>query len=206
MSTVVTACACQTIGAPKELRQCVEHHAYWHSDRQLASVSSVIKSVFPTDYSAVDPDVLETARIRGSAVDAYFSEYLKTGQVTVEPGERTDVLDRLERLIVWWEQSGMVAKQVQQSVFSLTDGIAGTFDIGTEDKLIDLKNVSQLQPGYMLQLGAYIDYDAQQFPQRDPTILHVTKDKVRLVPYDRKKCRQSWQSAVSWWRTMKELK
>ena len=204
----VAICQCCTIGAPKEIRFCDAdgHHKYWFGDRELTSVSKVIRTVYPTDYSAVDPVVLETARVRGVAVDEYFSAYLTTGEVTVMPGEREDVLDRLDRLIDWWEKSGMVAREVQATVFHEGDGVAGTFDIGTEELIVDLKNVSALNQSYILQLGAYLTMDKQQFPLRSPAILHVTKDKVKLVPYEAKKCKQAWQSAVGWYRTMETLK
>src|SRR5262245_18955913 len=79
-------CTCQTIGAPKELRRCEEHHRYWLGDRQLDSVSKVIHTLLPTDFSAVPPLVLECARLRGIIVDTYFSEWL-TDPINVVPVE-----------------------------------------------------------------------------------------------------------------------
>lgn len=201
----VANCLCQSIGAPKQIRFCAEHHDYWLGDRQLTSVSKVIKTLLPTDFSAVPPDVLETARLRGQAVDFYFSEYLRWGNVTVHPGERSDVVDRLSRLIDWWERQRLEACAVQHTLFSEEDGIAGTCDVMTDDLIIDLKNVSQLQPSYALQLGAYISMDSQKFPLRETAILHVTKDTVKLIHYDSKTVKRQWRNCVSWFNTVKEL-
>jgi len=205
VSTAVAACACDSIGAPKEIRRCDEHHRYWLGDKRLDSVSHVIKTLIASDYSGVDPAVLETARVRGAAIDAYFCEYLQSGTVTVNAGERADVLERLERLISWWDESGLKATAVQQTVYSEADGIAGTFDLATEDMIIDLKCVSKLMPNYGLQLGAYLCMDKQTFPLRDAAILHVTKEKVRLVKYNAKKCRDQWKVAIAWYSMLKQL-
>jgi hypothetical protein len=99
----------------------------------------------------------------------------------------------------------MKATHIQCVVYSDADGIAGTFDLGTDDKVIDLKCVSQLQPNYPLQVGGYLCMDTQSFPIRDGAILHVGKDKVKLVAYDTKKIKRQWKAAIEWYRTMKEL-
>jgi hypothetical protein len=193
-------CTCQTIGAPNEIRFCSDDHAYWLSDKRLTSVSAVIKAIFPTDYSMVDPAVLENARIRGERVDKHFTTYVTTGNVTIEPGERSDVVDRLSRLIDFWDKNGYNVTSAQKIVHD--DTIAGTLDLEISDEYImDLKCVSALQPAYKLQVGAYLSlggYDRA-------AIIHVMKGKVKLVPYDAEECRGIWKRGVEWYKTMKAL-
>lgn len=220
MSTAVAPASC-TCGLEirEEIWRC-PHHVYRKGKRTYVSVSKVIKTVFPTDYSAVDPIVLECARLRGEFVDTYFSEYLNDPNSVVLPDDvpaivvtmfprdpqkhAEDCRERILRLLDWWHASGLKATHVQHTVFSDEDGVAGTFDLGTTEHIIDLKNVSQLQANYVLQLGAYINYDPET--GRRPAILHVTKEKIRLVPYQAKECHSSWNACVNWFNAMQTLK
>ena len=203
---MMNACICSSIGAPQEIRFCREHHAYRFGDQELTSVSKVIRKVLPTDYSMVGPAVLENARIRGERVDLHFMTYLSTGNVTIPPGERSDVVERLGRLIDWWDKSGLTAIGTQMIVFSKLDGIAGMLDITVDTRegkttVVDLKCVSALQPSYKLQLGAYLNYGGAD----ECAIIHVTKDKVRWVDYDAVKCRTSWNKCKDWYMEMNAL-
>jgi hypothetical protein len=194
------------------------HYRYRKGKQEFTSVSKVIRTLLPADYSAVDPVVLETARLRGVFVDTYFSEYLTDPANVIAPKDvgamvrdsfprdkdkyADDVVRRIEMLLNWWTVQKFKATDVQRTVFSEQDGVAGTFDIGLEEMILDLKVVSDLQPSYKLQTGAYITYDTEG---RDPGVIHVTKDKVKLVRYDAKQCRDSWKSCVAWYRASREL-
>jgi hypothetical protein len=184
-------------------------------------VSKVIKTLLPADYSKVDPTVLEIARLRGSFVDTYFSEWLTDPLVTMDlptvkemiapmfPREHDkhaeDTIMRIDNLLDWWTDQGWKVRDVQRTVFSEADGIAGTFDMGTEEFIFDLKCVSSLQPNYSLQLGAYSTMDPQAFPLRDVAIIHVMKDKVKLVKYKTKQCREQWKACLGWYKTLGEF-
>ena len=216
-------CVCR-LDVRQQIWRC-PHFRYWKVQRRFTSVSNIIHTVLPTDYSAVDAAVLENARVRGQFIDIYFSEWLTSPDVMLSPLEFRELITpdftrdtyknavehaedtrvRLERLLAWWGSSQLKATHVQHIVHSDADGVAGTFDFGTEEKIIDLKCVSQLQPSYALQLGAYLAMDEQKFPLRDPAVLHVTKDKIKLIPYDGKKCKRQWQSAAAWYFTLQEL-
>jgi hypothetical protein len=222
MSAVqAAACACGSIGAPETIRRCDEHWTYWLGDRRMESVSRVIKTLCPADYSKVDPIVLEVARLRGQFVDTYFSEWLQDPHGVEHPGRvhriiadqfprdheenAADTVCRIMALMDWWKASGLKATAVQKTVFSESEGIAGTFDLATEDTIIDLKCVSKLQPNYSLQLGAYLQMESDDWLNKGAAILHVTKEKVRLVKYDPMRCLAQWRSAVNWYSTLKEL-
>lgn len=206
MSAVLDTCLCDSIGAPLAIRFCPDHHRYHFGDKRLVSVSEVIRTLYPTDYSMVDPAILENARTRGVLVDRYFCEYLKTGKVEVPWDERDDVKERLKILIPWWDRSGMEICDVQQIVFSKQDGVAGTLDIAVITKegkagVLDLKAVSSLQKSYQLQLGAYLSYSGAD----EAGIVHVTKDKCRLVNYDSDTCKRQWKAIITAFNVIQEL-
>ena len=197
-------CTCGSIGAPPKIRQCPEHFHYWLGDQQMASIGSVIKSVLPTDYSMVRPEVLENARLRGVFVDRWFCEYIMSGDIDVPAGALKEYDDYLSRVINWWDKSGLKAKATQQILHNA--GIAGRFDIRIfGDMIVDLKCVSALQPGYKLQLGAYASMADDTAPGVGIGILHVTKTAVKLVPYSVEDCRDSWLAAMHWWKVKESL-
>ncbi len=196
----MTDCTCGSIGRTDGLRLCTVHHAYWLNDRELVSVSKVIRTVFPTDYSAVPPGILENARVRGERVDRYFSNYLNTGHIRIEAGERSDVVERLTLLINWWDKSGLTAQTVQKPVYSERDGVAGTMDVRTAG-VLDVKVVSALQPSYALQLGAYADMDNAD----EAGIIHVTAKECRFIPYDVNQCKAWWRQGCEWWKEMQRI-
>src|SRR5437870_3539816 len=193
MSTAPTPvqelCECQ-LQISDDIRLCKLCHRYSKGKREYVSVSKVIRTVYPTDWSAIDPEVLEHARVRGERVDAYFCEYLKSGNVTLQPGEWSEVKDYLDRLIQWAERERLQPEALQEIVYSDADGVAGTLDIRDSGAILDLKCVSSLQPGYALQLGAYAEYNKDT---HTVGIIHVTKQKVQYVKYDALKCRQQWR-------------
>ena len=168
----------------------------------MASIGSVIKSVLPTDYSMVRPEVLENARLRGVFVDRWFCEYIMSGDIDVPAGSPQEYDDYLSRVIDWWDKSGLKAVATQQLVYK--DGIAGRLDIHASGMIADLKCVTKLQPSYGLQLGAYSDMTAE-VDDHDLAILHVTKTDVTLVPYSIEDCRDNWWAAMNWWKVKSTL-
>jgi len=200
-------CCCDTIGhAADTVRLCPSHHRYFWGDRELLAVSKILYELIPGTYDGVDPDVVENAKIRGIAVDKHFSEALRTGTVTIAPGEREDVKERLGRLIQWWNHNEFELIDVQKTVFSIEDGVAGTMDLKAKRQdqiwILDLKVVYGLTPRYGLQLGGYAAYDDVVDAVG---IIHVDKRSVRLVPYSIEKCRQQWRAAVTWFKTLRSL-
>jgi len=182
------------------------HHRYFKGKKEFTSVGRVIKTLLPSTYDGVDPAVLEHARVRGERVDAYFSEYLRSGTVTLNAGEWQEVLSYLEKLIAWWDKQNLHAVKIQEIVYSESDGIAGTLDIRTTDAIWDTKCVSQLQPSYSLQLGAYAVYIDNRKSLPYVGVIHVTKNGVRLVDYNPAKCAEQWERALGWYKTVTELK
>jgi hypothetical protein len=218
--TEAAICACQATPRADDIVWCCKAcYRYWKGPHRLTSVSKVIHTLLPTDYSAINPVVLEGARLRGVFVDTYFCEWL-TDPLDVIPlrdvgsfiapqfpvdGEKYagDTMHRIEMLLEWWQKSGIKCLSAQKIIHSDDDGIAGTMDLSTDRGIYDLKCVSRLQPAYGLQLGAFASYDDSA--GQGLGIIHCTKDRVRLVPYDAAKCKRQWRSCVSWFNTAKEL-
>lgn len=219
-SAVAELCTCQ-LTVTDDIRLCAACHRYFKGKREFTSVSKVIRTLLPADYSKIDPTVLEIARLRGVFIDNYFCEFLRDPE-SVVPLEQVEdmiapefprdhaknaaeVVERLTRLLAWWYLKGFKLKQVQEIVYSEKDGIAGTFDIATEEMILDLKCTAELNPNYELQLGSYLHMDSQQFPLREGAIIHVTKDKVRLVPFDAKRAKKRWVTCLDWYKCRQEL-
>lgn len=204
MSKNPVTCACWDITSP-DVRFCEEHHKYAIGKKELVSVSKLIASVYSRKtWDGVDPRVIESARERGQAVDAYVSDYLTTGSVSVMAGEREDVIQRLDHVIRWIDKnlpSNMPAV-VHKIVYSATDGVAGTFDFRVDDTIYELKVVSELQPSYKIQLGAYAQYSDGV---RNVAILHVTKKECKRVEFDREQCVGLFLGALVWYEQIREM-
>lgn len=204
MSAVAT-CQCSTIGAPEELRHCAICRHYFYGDRQLIGVGRVTSAIMPVDYSGINPAVLENARLRGQFVDEKFCQWLDTGTVTIDAGVQADWLDRLERLVTWWERSGLTCIQTQKVLMDDTKQYVGICDfVVTRNGLpaiLDLKNTSKVEPTHRLQLGAYCEFDRCDAAG----ILHVTKDNVRLVELAAYQCREDWRTVKAAYEVVQRL-
>jgi len=116
------ACTCSSIGAPPTVRFCSTCHKYWRGDKELVSVTRLVKTVWPfkPDFSQAQPEVLENARDRGVVVDALFSAYVNGKLDTIPPGTRTDAIDLFFKLRQWWDGRH---KQARSQVIIAADAI-----------------------------------------------------------------------------------
>lgn len=198
-------CTCNTIGNPPQFRKCPDHYRFWFGDKRLVGVGSVVNAILPTDWSKIPEAVLENARDRGEWVDRHFCRYLalKPGEsFLTDPARAEDRFDYLNRLITWWERSGMKATVTQEAVFSEHDGVVGILDLRCDKAIFDLKCTSSLAASYKLQLGGYTDYAPYG---KAEGIIHVTKKDVRLVPYKSEECYGKWRTAVEFWKLKQEM-
>lgn len=194
-------CICKSVSST--IAMCPDHHKYWLNGNELASVSKVISQVYPRkSFDGVDPAVIERARERGVRVDRYLAAYVTTGDVTTEPGEWIEVLQRLERCIGWWDKN-MNGTRVdcQPILYSEAHGVAGTADFRIGDFVLDLKNTAQAEASWKLQLGAYGEYGNSA----KVGILHSTKDSCRYLDYANQECRDMWMEAIRWRSTIARI-
>ena len=196
------------------VRLCEPHHKYHIGGKQLASVSSVLRSTLPITpgYAAASPDVVENARLRGVSCDTLFSAYVNGTLDEIPQGTRLDVWDPLskdgllQRLIPWWDRLGI--RNAQAQVTLNDDEIAGTADVVTPDCIFDLKTVHTLQPSYELQLGGYLDLDAVNGDIKKAAIIHVTRrfHEPKLVWLDEHRCHADWFTVREMWRLIRRMK
>jgi hypothetical protein len=187
-------------------------HEYFHqpTGRKLASVSSVISTVYNLkSWDGVDPAVVENARVRGSAVDAYMASYVRNQRLEIL-NELADVTERVVIAHRVWEQEfhGLPAEP-QLIVYSLEDGVAGTMDFFVDRRVVvDLKNTYSKERGWILQLGSYCDYAPTKAERAG--IIHVSPKTYpkggAWIEFDVAECRRYWRMAVSWWKETKTMK
>ena len=195
MSTAVAvACVCGSIGA-SGIRLCPEHHKYYLGDKELASVSRVIRETWPIkkSFEYADPVVLEHARERGVRIDHYAAEYVKTGKVRILAGEWREVVERVQMFAEWWRRRE--TKAATQVIFH-DDEVAGTADfLTTNGDIWDLKCVSAIDPTYFLQLGAYADLcEKQHGTAGNLAFIHLPKEGPRFIAADLQQCRDDWRT------------
>lgn len=185
-------------------------------------MSKVIYALIKKSFDGVDEETLRRAAKRGSLVEQYATELMRTGgiQVTWEgAGEddemRSGVMDRLEIFERWWSQRKPILHESQKLVFSEVDGIAGTLDwiIGfpeTDDVfLVDCKCTAQPERTWILQVGAYLSMLESDYTVVVPAVLHINpkyKDGYIWREYDMAKACAYWQRALAWYRILQELK
>lgn len=216
-------CVCSSIGAdPSVLRFCDfgDHHKYWLGDRELPSVTTIIRETMGSSYNMDDPRIatnVENARIRGILVDRYFAEYLTTGTVRLAVGERQDVKDLLGMLCDWWCKHPEFYEQEWECQVKLHDGhIAGTCDLLSPAMCLELKVVYEVQATYGIQLGGYIELNDIQLARhgigllgqhwRDIGVILVNKRNVRWVPYEADQCVADWKRTKAMWQMKNRLK
>lgn len=213
MSTVAVAsdCVCGSIGRT-DLRLCKVDHRYWRGDKELTSVSRVLRSTWPIapDFSKADPAVLDRARDRGILVDHLFSAYVTGGRLYIPAGTRNDdeFLDEskalFSKLCKWWDRQMMTTATPQ--VMLADDEIAGTCDLLTADGWVyDLKCTYNIEPTYPLQLGAYAELHQAQFGTvPNIGIIHVSKrfPEPKVITLNVVECLADWRAVRSMWRVV----
>ena len=149
-------CTCGSIGAAPEVRMCDDHHFYWLGDRQLTSVSKIIRSIWPVkkDFENAPADVLENARDRGVCVDALLSQWVNGKLDTIKAGStREDAVPLFEQAVEWI--NGQNWSSIKAQVTLNDKRAAGTCDLIIDGFIWDVKTVYNLDPSYEVQLGMY---------------------------------------------------
>lgn len=174
-----------------------ETHQYFRGLKQLASVTTVLRSTWPVkpDFSAADSGVIENARERGSDTDALFSAYVNGTLTEIPAGTRLDVYNPepphdglLQKLMKWWDKSPVYRNGASAQVILADDEVAGTCDVLTRrhetadpniltaPTILDVKCTYDIEPTYPIQLGLYgLLYEAMYGVLPLMGIVHVTK-------------------------------
>jgi hypothetical protein len=182
-------------------------HQYFRGERELVSVTRVIKSVWPmdSDFSGARPDVLENARERGIEVDEIFSRWTNNEFAEeMPPGYREDSTELAAKLIDWWCRENFENAGTQAQVVLADNEIAGTVDVLNRPKFIyDVKTTYNLEAYYPVQVGGYCDLYGRTygvFPER-AGIIHVTKrfKEPKLIELNPREIVHDWRVLRTFW-------
>lgn len=203
-------CDHATIGADPSIVRFYECcHSYYRGDRRLTSVTSVLKSTWPEkpDFSAAPDGVIESARERGTEVDALFSAWLAGTLDAIPAGTREDSKDLLLKLIPWWQETDY--REARAQIVLADDEIAGTADIVTESAVFDLKTTYNLEPTYRLQVGGYCHLYEAEYGELPETcgIIHLTKrfPEPKCIVYDPVTVVSEFRVVLTMWRLTQRL-
>lgn len=159
-------CDCASIGKPAELWQCPHFHIF-RGDRRLTSVSRIVGASFPLP-PGIPPDVLESARERGSEVDALFAAYVLGKLDRIPAGTRNDSRDLFLKAKAWYDRQSF--KTVEVQVLLGTDDYGGVLDFRCDGVPLDLKCTHRVEHSARMQVAAY-----GALCMRESFILHVTE-------------------------------
>lgn len=175
---------------------CAEHHRYFRSGRELASVTRVLKSCWPVkpSYEKADPAVIENARDRGVEVDGLLSKYAEGKLAAIPAGTREDAKDLFMKAKDWVDVAREVGPIRSQVILS-DDTMAGMCDFVVAGPTIaDLKATYEVEAFYPIQLGLYALLFEEQHKQsvEGLGIIHVTKRYAgpRWIPLDVDECKR----------------
>ncbi len=135
-------------------------HTYTVEGRRLPSVTEILAPI-RTDFSAVDPAVLEVARTRGVAIDRMIelheSGALDYSSVTPEMAAYLEVWEKIKT------DTGLKVMEVQERVANPHYGYAGTLDLRVhmfgKVSIVDVKCTASGVPGVGPQTAAYAKGD-----------------------------------------------
>lgn len=200
-----SVCNCASIGEDSaKVRFCAECHRYWRGDKQLTSVTKLIKTLWPIkpDFSKADPTTLENARLRGIEVDAMFSQYVNGTLTVLRKGEwRQDAVQLFFKVRRWWDAHKHDNPKAQ--VILADNEIAGTCDILDGDTIYDVKATYNVENTYHLQLAAYAELHFATFqkPAKKLAIIHVTEryPEPKIIPVDMMQTLQDWATLRQMW-------
>lgn len=165
------------------------NHLYFVGGKPMPAVSEILSPLI--DFGRVPPDVLEFARLRGTAVHK-ATELHDLGTL-----DEDSVDDNVRPYLDAWKEfrndTGFIPMYIEHRVYSENYGYCGTIDrhglmtklSGSPGAVIDIKTPVQLGPVVGLQLAAYQEALRCHGIFRDLRfVVQLRGDgQYRLVPY-----------------------
>ena len=132
-----------------------ENHEYKLDDVKLSSVTQILQGAGLSDFSKVNPDILERAKKFGTSTHLACQLYdenrldIKSLDIALEP--------RLESWILFKRDFGITEfKEIEKQVYSTKYQYAGCLDrLTMEDALIEIKTCTTIPKTTGLQLSGY---------------------------------------------------
>lgn len=183
-------------------------HTYQLDGVPVPSVTSVLRAAgLATDYSQIDPAVLERARQRGNAVHE-LADRLDRGEPP-DPFVADELRGYQDSYLHWLTDSGYTPIASEVAVSHPTLFYAGRCDavgwIGGVRTVIDRKSTAAIDHAQVsVQCAAYaLAWDAMRpgEPVASIAALHLRRDGLyRLHPYNLQQASQIWRYALEIYR------
>jgi len=181
-------------------------HSYKLDGLKLVSVTQVLKEAGLSDFSKVNPELLERAANFGTAVHKAIQLSVK-GTLDMESLD-TSLLPYLDQWRAFCEDFRYSPKEMEYQVFNKALGVAGAIDhlgyIKQESTLVDIKT-GHLKGADLVQACAY----AYLYPVGRVLILYLTDNTYKvneIKRQDRKRYESIFLAALSIYNFRKQEK
>lgn len=162
-------------------------HVYRLNGLVIPSVTTLMRPLSDDFYSAVDPDILNRAARRGTAIHNAIENYATFGIEDI-PAQYSGYFDAFRQ---WWELRKPEPLAFESRVYHKILRYAGTADllclIDGRLTLVDYKSSAQVNTKLCaVQLEGYDRaYDSHGIKVEDRLILHLSKSGYQEVPFRR---------------------
>lgn len=164
-----------------------EDHTYTLNGLEIPSVTTLMKPLSAEAYKTVDPDTLNKAARRGTAVHNALENYAKFGIEDIDP----DLRGYFDAFLNWWELRKPEPIATEHRLYHKIMRYAGTADliclIDGKVTLVDYKTSSQVNTKMCaVQLEGYdraLESHGIEIGNR--LILHLSKNGYQEVPFQR---------------------
>ena len=164
------------------------NHTYWLDELVIPSVTTLMKPLSDDFYRAVDPEMLEKAAKRGTAIHNAVENFAQFGIEDIPPAYG----GYFQAFRTWWELRKPEVLATECRVYHKILRYAGTADlicvIGGRVTLVDYKSSAQVNSKLCaVQLEGYDRaFESHGVKIDDLMILHLSRDgKYSEVPFQR---------------------
>lgn len=170
-----------------ELKFRDEDHTYTLNGLEIPSVTTLMKPLSAEAYKTVDPDTLNKAARRGTAVHNALENYAKFGIEDIDP----DLRGYFDAFLNWWELRKPEPIATEHRLYHKIMRYAGTADliclIDGKVTLVDYKTSSQVNTKMCaVQLEGYDRaLESHGIEIENRLILHLSKNGYQEVPFQR---------------------
>lgn len=164
-----------------------EDHTYTLNGLEIPSVTTLMKPLSAEAYKTVDPDTLNKAARRGTAVHNALENYAKFGIEDIDP----DLRGYFDAFLNWWELRKPEPIATEHRLYHKIMRYAGTADliclIDGKVTLVDYKTSSQVNTKMCaVQLEGYDRaLESHDIEIENRLILHLSKNGYQEVPFQR---------------------
>ena len=162
-------------------------HIYRLNGLVIPSVTTLMKPLSDDFYRTVNPEVLDRAAKRGTAIHNAVENFTEFGVRDIAP----QYAGYFESFLQWWELRKPEPLAMEHKVYHKILRYAGTADlicvIGGRLTLVDYKSSAQVNSKLCaVQLEGYDRaFESQGVKVEDRLILHLSKSGYQEVPFQR---------------------